>query len=211
MKIGVCLSLGLWVLGCASTQTSDTAAGSQAREDANETLLPVDDLAENLLMRQHITLAWPGGRESFDSVLQKRGRILLLVGLGPMNAVGFSLTLDDTGITFENRSGRDMSFRPEHILADVQRVFYPWIDKDSKCVDCERRDVRSGIEIRERIGHRDLEERSFRDVARPERGVIVVRYEGWTKDSLIPDRAILLNGWVGYQLIVETTSVERLD
>jgi len=211
MKIGVCLSLGLWLSGCASTQTGDIAAGSREPEDVRETLLPVDDLAEDLLMRQHITLAWPGGRESFDSVLQKRGRTLLLVGLGPMNAVGFSLTLDDAGITFENRSGRDMSFRPEHILADVQRVFYPWIETDSKCIDCERHEVRAGLEIRERIGPRYLEERSFRDIARPERGVIVVRYEGWTRDSLVPDRAILQNGWVGYELVVETTSIERLD
>ena len=128
-----------------------------------------------------------------------------------MNAVGFSLTLDDSGMTFENRSGRDMSFRPEHILADVQRVFYPWIGKDPDCVACERREVRSGVEIRERIGPLYLEERSFRDVARPERGIIVIRYEGWTKNSLAPSRATLQNGWVGYELIVETTSAERLD
>ena len=164
-----------------------------------------------MAQQQRITVQWADREERFDAVLQKRGQTLLLVGLGPMNTVGFSLSLDDRGVTFDNRSGREMPFRPERILADVQRIFYPWIEEGSPCLECERREIRAGLEVRERIGARFLEERSFRVVDRPDRGEIVVRYEGWTNGSLAPSRAILRNGWFGYQLIIDTTSAERID
>jgi len=217
-KMGACLTLGLWVSGCVWMQANETGIESQRQgrdahvmEGAVEALLPVGALPNDLLMRQHITVQWADGAESFDSVLQKQGQTLLVLGLGPMNTVGFTLTLDEGGITFDNRSGREMPFQATRILADVQRVFYPWIENDSRCVACERREVRAGLEVRERIGPRYLEERSFRVVARPDRGEIVVRYEGWTEGSLVPSRAVLLNGWFGYELIIETTSVESID
>lgn len=128
-----------------------------------------------------------------------------------MNQVGFSLKLDEDGVHFENRSGRDLPFRPERILADVQRVFYPWIDAHSSCLECERRGTRAGVEISERIGPRFLERRTFTIVDEPERGKIIVRYEGWTSESIAPSRAILENAWFGYDLIIETLSAERIE
>ena len=218
IRIFACLSLGWLLSGCAWVQASDTDVESKGRgrefpwmEDVAEALLAVDVLPDDLLMQQHVTVRWADREESFAAVLQKQGNTLLLMGLGPMNTVGFNLTLDDRGVSFENRTGREMPFEPERILADVQRVFYPWIEGDPLCVDCERREIRAGLEIRERIGARFLEERSFRLVGRPERGEIVVRYEGWTNDFLAPSRAILRNGWFGYLLIIDTTSAERIE
>lgn len=218
MKIAACSSLGLMVSGCAWLRASDVDVDSKRQgqevhvtEGATLALLPVDVLRDDFLMRQRVSVQWADRKESFDAVLQKRGKTLLLMGLGPMNTVGFSLTLDDRGVSFENRSGREMPFQPERILADVQRVFYPWMKESSLCVKCVRHEIRSGLEVRERIGARFLEERSFRVVGRPDLGEVVIRYEGWTRGSLAPSRAILRNGWFDYELIIDTMSVERFD
>ncbi len=82
-------------------------------------------------------------------------------------------------------------------------------------MECERSVILGGLEVRERIGSRFLVERSFRLLAHPERGRIVVRYEGWEEgwenDPPFPKRATLKNGWFGYDLVIDTSSVERID
>jgi hypothetical protein len=176
-----------------------------------QSLLPVADLQPDLLMRQRVTIGWKDREESFEAVLQKRGDVLLLLGLGPMNAVGFSLTLDDRGVVFENRTGRAMPFDPERILADVQRVFYPWLGDAATCLECERRGVREGVEVVERFGARGLVERRFTPVDPPQSPSIVVRYQQpWLEDGRIPAFAVLHNDSAGYELTVETASVERI-
>ena len=195
----VCLAIAL--SGCATKQTDDKVGN----------LLPVGALREDLVMKQTVSVRWQDREESFEAVLQKHGSELLLVGLGPMNTVGFSLTLDDRGVTFENRTGQELPFLPERILADVQRVFYPWIEENPICSNCRREGMRAGLEIRERIGDGFLEERRFSVSGRPERGELVVRYEGWIDGFSVPRRAILSNGWFGYELSIDTTSVERIE
>ncbi len=174
-------------------------------------LLPVDALGGSLWLRQHVTIRWDGREEGFDAVLQKRKGRLLLLGLGPMNTLGFRLELGREGVVFENHSGREMPFRPEHVLADVQRVFYPWIVDEPACSGCIRRATRAGLGVVERIGDRHLEERRFLDLDHPERGEIVVRYESWREGGSVPARAILENTWYGYELTIETIASETLD
>jgi hypothetical protein len=217
-KISVCVCLALSISSCASLQMdkaasplSNSGVDSQAAEDFAARLLPVAALPDDLLMQQRVTVRWQDRKESFEAVLQKRGSELLLLGLGPMNTVGFKLILDDRGVSFENRSGRAMLLEPERILADVQRVFYPWIEPSSDCFNCERAGIRAGVEILERIGSKSLEERRFGLPGSPERGEIVVRYERWREDRLAPSRAVLTNGWFGYELIIETMHVERIE
>jgi hypothetical protein len=214
-RVAVCV--GIWIftsVGCASLRATDSRLPA-SREVVAEVLLPVSALRGNLLLRQRVTIRWKQREESFAAVLQKREDELLLVGLGPMNAVGFTLTLDERGVQFENRSGREMPFEPERILADVQRVFYPWIEADGRCTECERHATRVGLEVSERVGQQYLEERRFEDSSGARSGEIVIRFEDWIEDGIengsIPGRAVLSNGWYGYELIVETQSVERLE
>jgi hypothetical protein len=181
------------------------------QEKVAEFLLPVAALPGDLVLQQHVTIRWGDDEQSFDAVLQKRGDQLLLLGLGPMNRVGFVLTLDDGGVHLENRSGRDLPFEPERILADVQRVFYPWVTSEPPCTDCERGVTRLGLAIWERIGPAYLEERRFEDLGETERGTIIVRYDDWMDRGSIPGRAVLTNNWYGYELRVVTRSIERLD
>lgn len=219
MKVVSKLCLVLLLSGCAGqfSGTRGLRESSVTRRDSNENhleaegLLPAAALEGDLLMRQHVTIVWGDHTESFDAVLQKRGGELVLLGLGVMNAVGFSLTLNEGIVRFENRTGREMLFEPERIMTDVQRVFYPWIEEAWTCTVCERRGFRAGVEISERIGTTNLEERRFRSIARPERGEIVVRYSEWLEDPPVPKHAVLRDGRFDYELIVETISVERLD
>ncbi|HEB91617.1 MAG TPA: DUF3261 domain-containing protein [Deltaproteobacteria bacterium] len=202
----------LCATACAGPGLHPGRIGKRAEplEPLAEKLLPVDRLAGSLWLRQHVTVRWSGGEEAFDAVLQKREGRLLLLGLGPMNTPGFRLELGREGVVFENRSGRPMPFQPEHILADVQRVFYPWIDGPD-CSGCVRRARRSGLDVVERIGDRHLEERRFRDSAHPDRGEIVIRYETWRKGESVPTRVNLHNAWYGYALEIETLASETLD
>ncbi len=207
----VCLSLGiLSVLGCTGRHF-ERAVSLTPQEKVAEVLLPVAALRGDLVLQQRVTIRWGDNEQSFDAVLQKRGDELLLLGLGPMNRVGFVLTLDDGGVHFENRSGRDLAFEPERILADVQRVFYPWITSEPPCVDCERYVTRPGLAISERIGSAYLEERRFEDLGESKRGTIIVRYDDWMDRGSIPGRAVLTNDWYGYELRIVTKSIERLD
>jgi len=223
--LGMIVSLGVGALGCPAKRMDGQQPGARSASlgesatDARsaQSLLPAEALGEDLVLQQRVTMQWNGREESFGAVLQKRGSELMLLGLGPMNSVGFRLALADGKVSFENRTGRDLPFVPERILLDVQRVFYPWIDEaqSPRCSRCDRHGSRDGFEIVERIGASALEERRFvvRDgpLGAERRTEIVVRYEGWIEDPRVPARAILSNGRFGYELLVETTSATRLD
>jgi hypothetical protein len=204
--------LGLAALGCgAGSWAPPEVPGAGAPAMPEQRLLPVEALGEDVLMRQRVTIQWNGREADFDAVLQKRGAQLLLLGLGPMDRVGFRLVLEDGRVEFENRTGRELPFDPDRILLDVQRVFYPWLERDAGCGSCDRHGSRDGIEITERIEAGRLEERRFRVPDRVDVADVVVRYEDWMEDGLAPRRAVLANGWRGYALRVETSSAERLE
>jgi len=220
----VVILVGMFVissLGCVSMprendvrpspSSSRSNSPRSSRSTPSEFLLPVSTLARDLVLQQRVAIRWQDREERFAAVLQKRGDELLLLGLGPMNSVGFTLTLDAEGVRFENRSGRALPFEPERILADVQRVFYPWIPAEQSCTDCEQFAVRGDLEISEKIGPERLLERRFVDLSGRRSGEIVIRFEDWLEVGSVPGRAILHNGWYGYELTVETSRVEELE
>lgn len=193
-----------------------TAQPSQAIEQAGVALRPVDAWPGRHQLRQRVQIDWTGGSETFDAVLQRRPGELVLFGLGPMNLVGFRLALvaDDPGngadqhIEIENRTGRELPFSPGHVLADVQRVFYPWIEsaggRDADCGDCERTGRSGGVEIRERGPAGRPTERSFVVVDARGAGEVRVRYAGWQGDPAFPAQVDLENEWFGYRLRIRT-------
>jgi hypothetical protein len=164
-------------------------------------LLPVDALEGELALRQHVTARYGEREDGFDAVLEKREGELRLVGLGPMATVAFTLTLSARGLDFDNRTGREVPFRPEHIVADIQRVFYPWLPA-RECAGCTRRGEVEGFEVTERVEGGRLVERRFHLVDAPERGEIVVSYRSWGERA--PARVVLTNGFYGYELTIDT-------
>lgn len=206
-------------------------------EAAALALLPVDAWAGSRILRQRVRVEWPSGGDSFDAVLQRRPGELALIGLGPMNLMGFRLALVAGGpasaagpssegegapkLEFENRSGRALPFSPAHILADVQRVFYPWLPDPwlpepgrrtpEDCPGgCERSGRHGAVAVWERrlVGH--LAERRFVIAGRPDAGEVRIRYADWQGEPAVPRRVELENGWFGYRLTIETLEATAL-
>ena len=218
MSLMSLMSLMVLLASCSTMKYREGVAGARVPgiESSSEPLeaielLPVSALRNDLVLRQRVTIRWRGGEESFEAVLQKRGSELLLLGLGPMSVIGFSLRVDEDGVHFENKSGRDLPFAPKRIIADIQRVFYPWIEPGAECRDCERRGVWGQVQVIERIGSEALEERRFERVGVEGGWQIVIGYHDWIRDTSIPGLATLRNDALGYRLIVETKSVELID
>lgn len=189
-------------------------------EEAALALQPVDAWRATQILRQRVRIEWPGGSDAFDAVLQRRPGELALVGLGPMNLVGFRLALVAVGsedgrvekVELENRSGRDLPFSAAHILADVQRVFYPWIEtsdpagsvEGGDCAVCERSGRWGPIAVWERGSPGRLVERRFAIADAVDAGEVRVRYADWQGEPAFPKRVDLENGWFGYRLQIET-------
>ncbi len=175
-------------------------------------LLPANRLRGNFVLHQVITVRWAVQgeefEESFNAALQRNGETLLVLGLGPLGQVGFELRLEEGNVYFENRIGRVLPFAPEHILADVQRVFYPWIEGTDQCTDCQRKGTHQAISIVETYSEGALTERRFSRQDDLERGYVVIEYGQDRLAREIPARANLRNDWVGYALDIKT---HRLD
>ena len=219
-----CVALLSW--GCRSLPAAETRDELDLRplasrvadpdlvrriESAALTLLPVDAWPAERFLRQRVRIEWGGGSESFDAVLQRRPGELSLIGLGPMNLVGFRLALLATPgsggpdeLEFENRSGRELPFSPTHMLADVQRVFYPWLLEGAACGNCERNGRRGSVAVFEKLTGGQLVERRFEIPSDPEAGSVRIRYADWQGDPAVPRQVVIGNGWFGYRITIET-------
>lgn len=218
MFTGLVLLWGCVGLACANAgdrlAPRVPAAGTPSSDPdglrASGALLPAGALPGTLFMRQWVTIRWGDddgdgdgeGEVSFEAVLQKRGDTLLLLGLDALGRIGFRIALEDERVSLENRSGRELPFAPEYILADVQRIFYPWLPDDVACRRCERRGNRSGLEIVERWDEGRRVARTFARTQRPSEVGICVRYEAAGRGASERFRATLRNDWRGYAIEV---------
>lgn len=223
--LGVVVAAFFAAGGCRSPHSGAPEASTERITDPKRVrrieevalrLQPVEAWDGQWILRQRVRIDWPGGSRSFDAVLQRRPGELALVGLGPMNLVGFRLALvaAEAGsgaperVELENRSGQPLPFSAAHILADVQRVFYPWLaaggDEASDCAVCERSGRQGDVSIWERGAPKRLAERRFALVDVPEAGEVRIRYADWQGEPAFPKRVDLQNGWFGYRLRIET-------
>lgn len=200
-------------VGCGGASSH---GGVSAEEDTfgPGALLPPDAMGFDFSWRQRVSIAWrePDGTtrtESFDAVLQARDGQLQLVGLGPMERPAFGITQSDSGVTIENLSDRALPFDAAYMIADVQRVYFPWSDVFPAFGTGERTVDGEDVFVTERWESGELVERRFVRRGAQERGEVVVRYEGWT-DGDAPRKATLESGWFGYELTVETVQQQRL-
>jgi len=206
--------LALFIAGCATIPGSTEPASIPAertrpaitpelRARLNR-LRPAEDWPGAFVIQHRVRIRFPapdGAREeAFDAALQREGRALLLLGFGPMQRVGFVLRLEDGAVTFTNRTGREMPFRPEDILADVQRVYFPWSGQDEH-----------GMRVDERRSDGVLVTRTFGAVDHPELGEVEIEYSGEPFFRDVPARVLVRNGWFGYELSIENQRVELLD
>jgi hypothetical protein len=170
------------------------------------------NLAVDVLWRQRVTAHWPEGERGFDAAVQKQGDTLTVMGLSPLGP-GFAFILRGDQIETVNQSGQELPFPPRFILLDVQRVFYPWLPPagpGATVPDGRREGIAGGERVVEVWQKGRLAERTFTRVDRRPEGAITVRYAWDRADWLAPTRAVLANGWFGYELTVETAEETRL-
>jgi hypothetical protein len=172
------------------------------------TLLAPGALAPDVVLRQHVSATWATGETEFDAVVQKHEGTLKLVALSPTGQPGFVLTLHEDGeVSVENRTGRELPFRPERILADVQKVFYPWVEdeEDTDPIRDGARRARAGEhEVEERLLEGRLVERRFFSPGAPNTPEVVVSYFGWADRRVAPSQAKIVHVTLGYELTIET-------
>jgi hypothetical protein len=221
------IAIGFALLACVGgegptrrTPQDIDGDGVGAREGGREfaaTLLPAGAWPGRHFIRHWVVIRWQGREERFEAVLQKEADVLLLVGLGPTGRIGFRISLEDEALEFENQSGRTLPFSPAYILADVQRIFYPWLEQAGHCRRCDREGERLGFDIRERHVEGRLAERRFSVADQPGLGEVVVRYRSPDEDTAPSGRdasrgaklrrATLRNDWAGYEIEVEYLAV----
>jgi Protein of unknown function (DUF3261) len=173
-------------------------------------LLPPSRVPYDFMWRQRVTATWPTGKDSFEAVLQKRGGELVMVGLSPLGLPGFTLTLrDDGSIRVENRMGRALPFEPSYVLADVERVFFPWFDAPPS--GAERSGAFGALTLAERFGSDGaLLERTFTRTGDAAAGAVHVSYEAGPGAGDAAPRVVLDNAWYRYRLEIETFEQSRL-
>lgn len=201
--------LALALSACAG-RTAKTGRHAGALPDPGP-IRPPAALPYDFQWRQRVTAEWPDGKQSFEAVLQKRGGELLLLGLSPMGLPGFTLALrEDASIAFDNRTDTELPFPPAFILADVQRVFFPWLEPVPADFEGERTGTAFGLDVRERYSQGRLVSRAFQWSDAPEKGTVRVDYEGTRPEQDAPERVLVTNGWFNYRLRIDTLTQSRL-
>lgn len=169
-------------------------------------LAPVEQMPIEFMMRQTVTATWgeEDDEQSFEAVLQQAAGVLTIVAISPIGQPGFVVTWDGETAGMENHTGRELPFPPEFMIADVQRVFYPWLS------DGETAGEMFGLQIAE-VWTDDgvLISRSFTRVDEEQgESTLVVEFEEW--GDFAPTRASL-RSWYGYELTIETYEASRLQ
>jgi hypothetical protein len=114
-------------------------------------------------------------------------------------------------ITMRNDTGEELTFPPRFMLLDVQRIYFPWLVQDGELrADGTYEGVVSEEHVVEIVRDGRLVERRFARLDGQPPGSITVRYEWEQADWLGPSRAVLDNGWFGYQLAIATLAETRL-
>lgn len=167
-------------------------------------LRPASVLGADVVWRQSVDATWAEGTEGFDAAVQIQRDTLLVLALSPIGQPGFILRLTGTDIAIENPSGMDFPIPARFVLLDVQRVFFPWFPSAEYLADGERSTEQFGERVTERWRDGRLVERRFARLDGVPAGEIRVTYTWGQDDWMAPTRAVLENGWSGYQLEIRT-------
>jgi hypothetical protein len=210
----ICCWLFAALLGsCAFTPQKPSEHGNYPG-----TLQAPQALATEAVWQQRVTAKWQAPGEApqergFDAALQRSGDALTVIGLSPMGSVGFSIQQTPSGIEVVNNMEDQLVIPPRFILLDVQRTFFPWIaadDSHALLANGTHSAERNGEAIREVWLDGRLQQRTFRRLDNQPVGEICIRYEWQAPDWALPSKAVLDNGWFGYQLTILTHSETRL-
>lgn len=175
-----------------------------------ELLRPPGALPYDFMWRQRVTAIWPTGQQNFEAVLQKRDGELSMLGLSALGMPGFVLTLHaDGSLDVTNRTGQALPFEPSYILADVERVYFPWLPPVAPGFSGERSGRAHGAFVRERFANGRLLQREFERPNGKATDKVRIDYR-FTQSGDAPLHVTLDNGFHRYRLEIETFEQSRL-
>ncbi len=184
----------------------------QRVEAASLALLPVEAWPVTLRVPLRLRIEWKGGSAAHEVLLERAPGTLVLRerAKAPAGPAGFRLAIvtgpatSGTRETVEVEPGAlaALPFAPAHLLADVQRAYYPWLLGVPECGPCERSGWRGDVAIWERIGPERIRARRLARAALLPYGSVGVRYSQRTVFGM-PAIVALENTWIGYRLVFE--------
>jgi hypothetical protein len=178
------------------------------------TLRDPAQLPHDFFVRQTLTVhaKSPEGKPisaELETVVQKQGPELLILGFGPMNVKAFSISQKAGNIHFEQYAGPPLAFSPRNIVVDVHRVFFDRLPAPA-----------AGFEG---VLHGELDDETVYEtwVAGDLRAVVFTRagFKGAVRIALgagcgpvfcEPQTATLTNEWFDYSLELVNEPFERL-
>jgi hypothetical protein len=183
-------------------------------EAASLALLPVEAWPGEFRVPLRLRIEWPGGQARYEVLLERSpGTLVLRERTNPAAdkpPSGFRLALvtgpakSGARETLEVEPGalEALPFDPGHLLADVQRAFYPWLLGVPECGPCERSGWRGHVAVWERVGKERIIERRLAVAELLPYGNVRVRYAQRTTFGM-PALVALENSWIGYRLVFE--------
>ncbi len=172
-------------------------------------LRPPSEIRGDFLARQAIQGRYGEEEIRFETVLQKQGNVLTLIGLTPFGTRAFLLRQVGTEVTFEPYVKRELPFPPRYILIDVHRSLFIGISADPLS-DGVHEAVQDDERITERwAGGLILERRFERRSGNPPGAITITCKEGM-RFGVPPGELRFENGWFGYELLIRTTAFSSL-
>jgi len=173
------------------------------------TLVPPSSVPGDFIARQELRASHGATRVRLESVLQKRGDTITLLGLTPLGTRAFLLQQEGVSVTFTPYLDRPLPFPPRYMLIDIHRALFIGIGP-GPLPDGVHAIRRGGEEIRERWQGGRLVERTFRRESGVPPGLITVTCEEGMQFGVPPRELTFKNGWFGYELTITTRSYETL-
>ncbi len=170
------------------------------------------ELGHDFFVRQTLTVhaKSPEGKPvsaELDTVVQKQGPELLILGFGPMNVKAFKIAQRAGTIHFEQYAGPPVAFSPRNIVLDVHRVFFKHLPDPP--ADGAHHGELDGDTLDETWSKGNL--RSIVVTRAGQKGAVRIALgEGCARDYCEPATAELTNEWFDYSLTIVNEPFERL-
>jgi hypothetical protein len=192
-------------------QDPDTGPASTAPRTYPGMLIDPATVPRQFLMRQRIRADYGDREIAFESVVQKKGEVLTVIGMTPFGTRAFSLVQTGTEVEFTAHVDRELPFPPEYILQDIHRAFLWDVRLPNPPQEGAQETETEGERVRQSWEAGRLRARSFERIdGRPE-GLIRVEYGEAGMSEMVPTReVVLVNGWFGYRLEIETVDYQSI-
>ncbi len=209
----VCLAASL--CACQSSPKGEVSGNTQQpnppalSEDAYPgQLRPMSEVPHNFVLRQQLTGSARGHQFRGETVLQKQGDTLTLIGLSPFGSRAFTLIQRGDTVEYTEHMPQPLPFPARFMLIDIHRTLFVGLLGPRE--DGRHTEVVGDEQISEEWAGGRLQMRSFSRVDGHPAGTIVIRYQGGYRPGEAPQKVTLDNSWFGYQLEVETLMYQAI-